>query len=137
MVTDNAQIHPLFVTQRSLYESRERPSKAYSWVAFMFANIIVEIPYGIFAGVMAFACFYYPVVGAGQSSERQGLVLLFMIELLIYASTFAAMTIAALPNAETAAGLVSLLMLMSILFNGVLQPPSALPGFWLFMYRVS
>lgn len=22
-------------------------------------------------------------------------------------------------------------------FNGVLQPPSALPGFWIFMYRVS
>ncbi|KAH7062844.1 ABC-2 type transporter-domain-containing protein [Paraphoma chrysanthemicola] len=131
------QIQPLFVTQRSLYESRERPSKAYSWVAFMMANIIVEIPYGIFAGILSFACFYYPVVGASQSSERQGLVLLFMVQLLLYTSTFASMTIAALPNAETAAGLVSLLTLMSILFNGVLQPPSQLPGFWIFMYRVS
>ncbi|KAH4929005.1 hypothetical protein HBI23_142720 [Parastagonospora nodorum] len=131
------QIQPLFITQRSLYESRERPSKAYSWVAFMVANIVVEIPYGIFAGILSFACFYYPVVGASQSSERQGLVLLFMMQLLIYTSTFASMTIAALPNAETAAGLVSLLTLMSILFNGVLQPPSQLPGFWLFMYRVS
>jgi ABC-type multidrug transport system permease subunit len=131
------QIQPLFVTQRSLYESRERPSKAYSWIAFMIANIVVEIPYGIFAGILTFACFYYPVVGAGQSSERQGLVLLFSIQLLIYTSTFASMTIAALPNAETAAGLVSLLTLMSILFNGVLQPPSQLPGFWIFMYRVS
>jgi ABC-type multidrug transport system permease subunit len=26
---------------------------------------------------------------------------------------------------------------MSILFNGVLQTPGNLPGFWLFMYRVS
>lgn len=131
------QIHPLFVTQRSLYESRERPSKAYSWIAFMFANIIVEIPYGIIAGILTFACFYYPVVGAGQSGERQGLVLLFSVQLLIYTSTFAAMTIAALPNAETAAGLVSLLTLMAILFNGVMQPPGNLPGFWLFMYRAS
>jgi ABC-type multidrug transport system permease subunit len=103
----------------------------------MIANIIVEIPYGIFAGIIAFASFYYPVVGTTQSSERQGLVLLFMVQLLIYTSTFADMTIAALPNAETAAGLVSLLTLMSILFNGVLQPPSQLPGFWIFMYRVS
>lgn len=38
------QIMPRFVIQRSLYEVRERPSKAYSWGAFMFANIIVEIP---------------------------------------------------------------------------------------------
>jgi len=29
------QIMPLFVTQRSLYEVRERPSKTYSWKAFM------------------------------------------------------------------------------------------------------
>jgi len=131
------QIQPLFITQRSLYESRERPSKAYSWVAFMVANIVVEIPYGIFAGILSYACFYYPVVGANQSAERQGLVILFMVQLLIYTSTFAAMTIAALPNAETASGIVSLLTLMSILFNGVLQPPTELPGFWIFMYRVS
>lgn len=131
------QIQPLFITQRSLYESRERPSKAYSWIAFMIANIVVELPYGIVAGVLAFASFYYPVVGANQDSSRQGLVLMFMIQLLIYTSTFAAMTIAALPDAMTASGLVSLLTLMSILFNGVLQPPSQLPGFWLFMYRVS
>ncbi|KAL5119151.1 hypothetical protein ACEQ8H_002858 [Pleosporales sp. CAS-2024a] len=131
------QIHPLFVTQRSLYESRERPSKAYSWVAFMIANIIVEIPYGIIAGILSYACFYYPVVGTNQSGERQGLVVLYMVQLLIYTSTFAAMTIAALPNAETASGVVSLLTLMSILFNGVLQGPNELPRFWIFMYRVS
>lgn len=131
------QIQPLFVTQRSLYESRERPSKAYSWIAFMIANIVVEIPYGIFAGILTFVSFYYPVVGTGQSSERQGLVLLFCMQLLLFTSTFAAMTIAALPNAETASGLVSLLTLMSILFNGVLQTPSQLPKFWMFMYRVS
>ncbi|RAR06150.1 abc multidrug transporter [Stemphylium lycopersici] len=131
------QIQPLFITQRSLYESRERPSKAYSWVAFMIANIVVEIPYGIIAGVLTFATFYYPVVGASQSSERQGLVMLFCVQLLIYTSTFADMTIAALPDAQTASGLVSLLTLMSILFNGVLQAPDQLPGFWMFMYRVS
>lgn len=131
------QIQPLFITQRNLYESRERPSKAYSWTAFMFANILVEIPYSIFCAVLMFACFYYPVVGAGQSSTRQVLALLFSIQLLIYTSSFAAMTIAALPNAETASGVVSLLTLMSILFNGVLQTPGSLPGFWLFMYRVS
>jgi ABC-type multidrug transport system permease subunit len=103
----------------------------------MIANIIVEIPYGIGAGILMFATFYYPVVGASQSSERQGLVLLFCVQLLVYTSTFANMTIAALPNAETASGIVSLLTLMSILFNGVMQAPDQLPGFWLFMYRVS
>jgi ABC-type multidrug transport system permease subunit len=102
----------------------------------MIANVLVEIPYQVITGVLIYACFYYPVVGI-QSSERQGLVLLFIIQLFIYASAFAQMTIAALPDAQTAGSIVTLLSLMSTIFCGVLQTPSALPGFWIFMYRVS
>jgi ABC-type multidrug transport system permease subunit len=131
------QIQPLFVTQRSLYEVRERPSKAYSWKAFMMANVIVEIPYQVVTGTLIWACFYYPVVGADQSSERQALVWLLSVVLQIYASSFAQMTIAALPDATTAGAIVTLLMLMSLMFCGVLQDPVALPGFWIFMYRLS
>jgi ABC-type multidrug transport system permease subunit len=130
------QIQPLFVTQRALYEVRERPSKAYSWKAFMIANIVVEIPYQIITGIITFACVYYPTAGI-QSSDRQGLVLLYFIQFFVYASTFAHMTIAALPNEETAAAINTLLVVMSIMFCGVLQPASAMPGFWIFMYRVS
>ncbi|KAH7110799.1 ABC-2 type transporter [Dactylonectria estremocensis] len=130
------QIQPLFVTQRSLYEVRERPSKAYSWKAFLIANILVEIPYQILAGILMYATFYYPVVGI-QSSKRQVIILLSCVELLIYASSFAHMTIAALPDAQTADSVVTLLSMMSLTFCGVLQSPSALPGFWTFMYRVS
>jgi len=39
------QIMPNFVTQRSLYEVRERPSKTYSWKVFILSNIVVEIPW--------------------------------------------------------------------------------------------
>src|ERR1700712_4110219 len=127
---------PLFVTQRSLYEVRERPSKSYSWKAFMIANIIVEIPYQIAVGILVFACYNYAVNGI-QSSARQGLILLFLIQFFIYAGTFAHMCIAALPDAETAAAIVTLLFAMSLTFNGIMQTPTALPGFWIFMYRVS
>jgi len=130
------QIMPLFVTQRSLYEVRERPSKAYSWKAFIIANIIVEIPYQIFTGILVWACFYYPVVGI-QSAQRQGLILLFSIEFFIYASSFAHFLIAAMPDAQTAGGVATTLFAMTLIFNGVMQSPTALPGFWIFMYRVS
>lgn len=96
----------------------------------------MEIPYQIFTAVLIYACFYYPVVGV-QSSDRQGLVLLFVIQLFVYASAFAHMTIAALPNAQAAAGIVVLLTMLSTIFSGVLQSPTALPGFWIFLYRVS
>ena len=127
---------PVFVTQRSLYEVRERPSKAYSWIAFLTATISVEIPYQVLLGVLAWAAWYFPVFG-DQSSERMGLMLLFCIQYFVFASTFAHMVIAALPNAETAGNIATLLFSMALTFNGVVQAPNALPGFWLFMYRVS
>ncbi|KAI4732022.1 putative ABC multidrug transporter [Aureobasidium sp. EXF-10728] len=130
------QIMPLFCTQRSLYEVRERPSKAYSWKAFILANIVVEIPYNIFLAVLVFGSYYYAVQGI-QPSLRQGMVLLFLIEFFIYAGTFAHLCIVALPDAQTAAAIVTLLFAMSLTFNGVMQSPTALPGFWIFMYRVS
>lgn len=37
------QMMPVFVAQRTLYEARERPAKSYSWVAFLAANIFVEL----------------------------------------------------------------------------------------------
>ncbi|PHH82186.1 hypothetical protein CDD82_6744 [Ophiocordyceps australis] len=128
------QIHPLFILQRSLYEVRERPSKTYSWKAFIIANVTVEMPWMALTGIMVWACFYYPVMGV-QSSQRQGIVLLYMVSLFLYACSFAHMTIATMPDAHTAGSIVTILTTMSLIFNGVLQTPNALPGFWKFMYR--
>ncbi|KAJ5880864.1 uncharacterized protein N7473_011917 [Penicillium subrubescens] len=130
------QIIPLFITQRALYEVRERPSKTYSWVAFMTSSILVEIPYQIIMGILVYACYYYAVDGV-QSSSRQGLALLFFLQFFVYSGTFADMVIAALPDAETAGAIVTLLFSMALTFNGVMQTPDALPGFWKFMYRAS
>jgi len=125
---------PLFVTQRELYEVRERPSKAYSWKAFLFANFIVEVPYNIILAILVYACYYYPIAGI-QNSLQQGQVILFCVQFFIYAGTFAHLCIAALPDAQTAAAVVTLLFSLSLSFNGVMQPPDMLPRFWIFMYR--
>ncbi|PVH71205.1 putative ABC multidrug transporter, partial [Cadophora sp. DSE1049] len=130
------QVMPRFIVQRSLYEVRERPSKVYSWVAFILANIIVEIPYQIVLGILAYACYYYAIFDI-QSSQRQALIMLFCIQIFTFASTFAHMVIVALPDAQTAGAVATLLFSMTMIFNGVFQPPDALPGFWIFMYRVS
>ena len=52
------------------------------------------------------------------SSERQGLVLLFCIQFFVYASTFSQMVIAALPDAETAGIIATLMFAMCMIFNG-------------------
>jgi ATP-binding cassette subfamily G (WHITE) protein 2 (PDR) len=133
------QIMPRFILQRDLYEVRERPSKAYSWKAFLIANIVVEIPYQILLGIMVFASYFYPIYTEQgiPPSVRQGLILLLLIQFFVFASTFAHMLISALPDSETAGNIATLMFSLTLTFNGVFQPPQALPGFWIFMYRVS
>merc|ERR1711939_816862 len=102
-------------------------------------GIIVEIPYQILLGIMVFASYFYPIYTRGgiPDSQRQGLILLLLVQFFVFASTFAHMMIAALPDAETAGNIATLMFSMCLTFNGVFQPPFALPGFWIFMYRVS
>lgn len=126
---------PRFVIQRSLYEVRERPSKAYSWIAFLTANIIVEIPYQILTAFFMWVSWYFAVFGKNQSSEIRGLMFLFVVQFMMFVSTFAHMIIAAMPDAETAGNIATLLFSMMLTFNGVMQPPTALPGFWIFMCK--
>jgi ATP-binding cassette subfamily G (WHITE) protein 2 (PDR) len=40
------------------------------------------------------------------------------------------MLIAGLPDAETAGRIATLMFSLTLVFNGVFQPPTALPGFW-------
>lgn len=112
------QIMPRFVIQRSLYEVRERPSKAYSWAAFIIANIVVEIPWQMLLGILVYASYYFPVFGRHQSRERQGLILLLCMQFFVFASTFAQMLIAALPDAETAGSIATLMFSLTLTFNG-------------------
>lgn len=131
------QIMPKFVTQRSLYEVRERPSRVYSWKVFVLSQMLVEIPWQILLAICAWSCFYFPVFGVGSSSDAKGLVLLFIIQFYVYAATIAQMVVAAIPDPSLGAMLAILLFGLSFIFNGVMQPPDALPGFWIFMWRVS
>ncbi|KAL9949874.1 ZEB2-regulated ABC transporter 1 [Verticillium nonalfalfae] len=134
---------PHFVTQRSLYEVRERPSKTYSWKVFMLSQIIVEIPWNSLMSVFMFICVYYPVglyknaEAAGQTTERGGLMWLLFWQFLIFTCTFAHACIAITDTAEAGGNLANVLFMMCLIFCGVLASPDAMPRFWIFMYRVS
>ncbi|KAF2178290.1 putative multidrug resistance ABC transporter [Zopfia rhizophila CBS 207.26] len=137
------QIMPHFVTQRALYEVRERPSKAYSWKAFMIANIAVELPWNTLMSVLIFVCWYYPI-GLYRNAEptdsvtlRGAQMWLFLWTFLLFTSTFAHMVIAGVEMAEAGGNIANLCFSLCLVFCGVLASPTALPGFWIFMYRVS
>lgn len=70
------QVMAKFVSQRSFYEVRERPSRVYSWKVFILSQVLVEIPWQIFVGLCAWASFYFAVFGSSSDAETRGLILL-------------------------------------------------------------
>ncbi|KAK7425746.1 Multidrug resistance protein [Neonectria magnoliae] len=137
------QIMPNFVQQRKMYEARERPSKAYSWKAFMFANILVEIVWNSLMSVFCFVCWYFPIglyrnASFTDAVDSRGITMFLHVWVFfIFTSTFATMSIAGLSSDEVASGIVNLIAIMMFSFCGILAGPKDLPGFWIFMYRVN
>lgn len=118
------QIMPHFVTQRSLYEVRERPSKAYSWKAFMLSNIIVELPWNSLMALLIFLCWYYPI-GLYKNAEptdavheRGALMFLLILTFLLFTSTFTHMCIAGIETAEAGGNIANMVFSLTLIFCG-------------------
>ncbi|SPO05125.1 probable ABC1 transport protein [Cephalotrichum gorgonifer] len=137
------QIMPLFVTQRSLYEARERPSKAYSWQAFLLANVLVEMAWSSIVSVFSFVCWYFPIglyrnAYPTDTVDSRGITMMLHIWVFyVYSSTFANMVIAGAPNPDIAAGTTNLLLILMFLLCGIVAGPDDFPRFWIWMYRIN
>ncbi|KAF7323944.1 hypothetical protein MKEN_00615900 [Mycena kentingensis (nom. inval.)] len=116
------QIMPLFVEQR--------------------AFILVELPWQVLCAVFSFVSWYYPIglyrnaMAAGQVKERGGLMFLFILQFMLFTSTFSQMLVAGSETAENAGNIGNLLFSLTLLFCGVLAAPRTL-GWWIWMYRIS
>ena len=53
------QMQPFFLRNRDLFETREKKSKTYHWVAFIGAQTVSEIPYLIICATVYFCCWYF------------------------------------------------------------------------------
>jgi ABC-type multidrug transport system permease subunit len=137
------QQFPHFITQRSLYEARERPSKTYSWKVFMLAQILVEIPWYTLASVFMWLLFYFPIGfyqnanAAEQGPERGALMWLLFWVFLIWVSTFAHLCISFAGSADDGGNIANFCFILAFFFCGVLASPDQMPRFWIFLYRAS
>lgn len=118
------QIMPHFVTQRALYEVRERPSKTYSWQVFILSNIIVELPWNSLMGTLIFFCWYYPIglyknaIPDGQVTERGILMWLYILAFLLFTSTFTDFIIAGVETADAGGNIANLIFSLCLIFCG-------------------
>ncbi|KAJ7852054.1 pleiotropic drug resistance ABC transporter [Mycena olivaceomarginata] len=128
------QLQVPFLDIRQIYETREGPTKIYSWTALITSQFFSDLPWNILGSSLYFVCWYWTV---GFDSSRAGFtyLLLGLIFPFWYTSLGQA-TAAMAPNAEIAGVIFSFLFSFVSTFTGVLQPFSQL-GWWKWMYHVS
>jgi len=125
-----AQLQPLFMHYRDIFETREKKSKMYSWIVFVSAQLIAEMPYLIICGTLYFACWYF-TVGLPVKASTSGQVFFQMI-LFEFLYTAIGQAIAAISPNPFFASLLNPTIIGAFLINfaGVLVPYSQLVVFW-------
>jgi len=95
------QLQIPFIASRTIYEIRERPSKMYSWSAWVTARILVELPWNMSGGTLLFFCWYWSV---GYPVERASFTLIILGMLIpLYYTTIGQAVAAMAPTAGAAA----------------------------------
>ncbi|KAI0838467.1 ABC-2 type transporter-domain-containing protein [Hypoxylon sp. FL0890] len=129
----------------NLFEARECAAKTYSSPVFISSNIIVELAWQTITAVFLVMVWYYPMglwkngLGDPVSSqtEKGGLTFSLIWVFCLFMSTLSRAIAAAMEHAETAVYIANLISTLWLLFCSVIVTPTELPGFRIFMYRVS
>jgi ATP-binding cassette subfamily G (WHITE) protein 2 (PDR) len=136
------KIIPQFSRRRALFEVRERPSKSFSWQAFIASSFLIEVFWQVILAMLTFVIFYY-LTGfhlftvSSDEAERGGLMLLFFVSFFLFTSSLSHVLIAGIEADETAVNMSQLLFYLMLIFCGAITTKAELPRFWIFMYRVS
>ncbi|PYH86260.1 hypothetical protein BO82DRAFT_428710 [Aspergillus uvarum CBS 121591] len=123
------QLQPLFLERRDIYDTREKKSKMYSWIAFVTGLIISEIPYLCICAVLYFVCWYY-TVGFPSDSNKSGAVFFVMLMYEFVYTGIGQFISAYAPNAIFASLINPLIIGTLASFCGVLVPYAQIQEFW-------
>ncbi|KAL6702825.1 hypothetical protein ACN47E_000911 [Coniothyrium glycines] len=124
-----AQLQPIFLERRDIYETREKKSKMYSWVSFVTALIVSEMPYLLICGVLYYLVFYFASGLPLDAGSAGGVFFVFLVYQFIYTG-FGQFVAAYAPNAVFASLVNPLLLATLCCFCGVLVPYAQIQAFW-------
>jgi ABC-type multidrug transport system permease subunit len=123
------QLQPLFIERRDIFETREKKSKMYSWVAFVTGLVVSEFPYLVICAVLYFVCWYYTVGFPNNSNSAGGTFFVMLFYEFLY--TGIGQFIAAYaPNAIFASLVNPLIIGILVSFCGTLVPYAQIQTFW-------
>lgn len=124
-----AQLQPLFIERRDLYEAREKKSKMYHWAPFVTGLIVSELPYLVICAVLYYVCYYY-TAGLPSASDKAGSIFFIMLMYEFLYTGIGQFIAAYAPNAVFASLVNPLLIGVLVSFCGVLVPYSQIQAFW-------
>jgi ABC-type multidrug transport system ATPase subunit/ABC-type multidrug transport system permease subunit len=124
-----AQLQPLFIERRDIFETREKKSKMYSWIAFVTSLVVSEIPYLIICSILYFLCFYY-TAGLPAASEKAGAIFFVMLVYQFIYTGIGQLVAAYAPNAVFASLVNPVILGTLVSFCGVLVPYAQIQPFW-------
>ncbi|KAF8875310.1 pleiotropic drug resistance ABC transporter [Infundibulicybe gibba] len=128
------QIMVPYIATRNVYETRERPSRMYSWTALVTSQILIEIPWNILGSSIFFVTWYWT---SGFDTSRAGYTYLIIGVLFpMYYATIGQGVASMASSAEIGGILFSLIFSFAVNLSGVLQPFSQL-NWWKWLYRIS
>ncbi|KAL2826319.1 ABC-2 type transporter-domain-containing protein [Aspergillus cavernicola] len=124
------QMQPFFLHNRDIFETREKKSKTYHWLAFIAAQMVSEIPYLIICATLYFACWYF-VAGFPVEASVSGHIYLQMI-FYEFLYTSIGQAISAYAPSEYGAAIMNPIVIGAgmISFCGVVVPYSSMQPFW-------
>ncbi|KAJ5151568.1 hypothetical protein N7492_009863 [Penicillium capsulatum] len=124
------QMQPFFLQNRDIFETREKKSKTYHWIAFIGAQTIAEIPYLIICATVYFLCFYFTAGFESRPSISGHFYLQMIFYEFLYTSIGQAIAAYA-PNEYFAAVMNPVLIGAGLIsFCGVVVPYSQMQPFW-------
>ena len=124
-----AQLQPLFIERRDIFETREKKSKMYHWAPFVTGLIVSEIPYLVICAVFYYVCWYY-TAGLPADSNKAGAAFFVMLMYELMYTGIGQFIAAYAPNAVFASLVNPLLIGVLVSFCGVLVPYAQITAFW-------
>lgn len=121
------QLMPEYLELRGLFQSRESPSKMYSWIIMIASFLIIETPLNWFGGTLFWIPWNFMVKVPHKAFTWFWYAILFQCFW-----TFLAVTVQNMGASNSMIGgvIFSLLFSVTIVFSGVVQPPPLMPTFW-------
>jgi len=124
-----AQLQPLFIERRDIFETREKKSKMYHWAPFVTGLIVSELPYLVICAVLYLVCWYY-TAGLPHDSSRAGSVFFVMLMYEFLYTGIGQSVAAYAPSAVFASLINPLWISVLVSFCGVLVPYTQIQPFW-------